>query len=204
MSVFIRKKALSDGRKSIYLDYYFNGKRKYEFLSLYLTKDRLNNKEVMRLAENIRIKRDLEIQHSEHGFIPAFKKRLNFVDYFEQQAKSKSVNEKTWWCCLKHLQDFTNSHVQFSAINEEWLELFKNYLLSKVAANTAHGYFSKIKAALRQAVRDKIIVTNYCEFVPNIQTFEAVRCFLTIEEIQILAKTPCRYNEVKRAFLFAC
>lgn len=204
MSVIIRKKDLSDGRKSVYLDYYANGKRKYEFLSLYLTKDKANNKEILRLAENIRIKRDLEIQHSEHGFIPAFKKRLNFVDYFEQQAKTKSVNEKTWGCCLKHLKDFTNGHIQFSAINEEWLELFKNYLLSKVTANTAHSYFSKMKAAMRQAVRDKIIVTNFCEFVPSIKTSESVRCFLTFEDLQKLAKTPCRYNEIKKAFLFAC
>jgi integrase len=204
MSIFIREKALSNGRKSIYLEYYINGKRKYEFLGLYLTKDRSHNREIMRLAENIRMKRDLEMQHNEPGFVPAFKKRLNFVDYFERQTKSKSVNEKTWGCCLKHLKDFTNGHVQFSAVNEEWLELFKNYLLSKVTANTAHGYFSKMKAAMRQAVRDKIIMTNYCEFVPNIKTSEAVRCFLTYEDLQKLAKTPCRYNEVKKAFLFAC
>jgi hypothetical protein len=49
---FYQEKPLSDGRKFVYLEYYVNGKRKYEFLSLYLT-----------LAENIRTKRDLEMQH---------------------------------------------------------------------------------------------------------------------------------------------
>jgi integrase len=204
MSVKLRKKKLSDGRISLYLDYYTNGQREYEFLKLYLGKNRVENKEVLRLADNIRAKRELEIQHSEHGFIPSFKKRLNFVDYFEKQAKSKSQGEKGWFCSLKHLKDFTNGHIQFSAVNEEWLEEYKSYLLTKVSINTAHMYFSKIKCALKQAVKDKIIVRNPTEFIDSIKTIESERCFLTQEEIQKLADTPCKVAEVKRAFLFAC
>jgi integrase len=204
MSVKLRKKKLSDGRISLYLDCYINGKRKYDFLNLYLGKNRIENKEVLRLADNIRAKRELEIQHSEHGFIPSFKKRLNFVDYFEKQAKSKSPSEKAWSCSLKHLKDFTNGHIQFSAVNEEWLEEYKSYLLTKVSTNTAHMYFSKMKCALKQAVKDKIIIKNPAEFIDGIKTIESERCFLTQEEIQKLADTPCKDAEVKRAFLFAC
>jgi hypothetical protein len=32
----LRTKALSDGSQSLYLDYYIDGKRSYEFLKLYL------------------------------------------------------------------------------------------------------------------------------------------------------------------------
>lgn len=34
-SVTLREKPLKDGRKSLYLDYYAKGERKYEFLRLY-------------------------------------------------------------------------------------------------------------------------------------------------------------------------
>jgi site-specific recombinase XerD len=204
MSVKLRKKKLADGRISLYLDYYSNGQRQYEFLKIYLGKNRVENKEFLRLADSIRAKRELEVQHSEHGFIPAFKKRLNFVDYFEKQAKGKSVGEKAWFCSLKHLKDYTHGHIQFSAVNEEWLEGYKSYLLTKVSTNTAHMYFSKIKYALRQAVKDKIIMKNPTEFVDSIKTVESERCFLTQDELQELADTPCKVSEVKRAFLFAC
>jgi integrase len=204
MSVIIRKKKLSDGRLSIYLDYYINGQRQYEFLKLYLGKDKTENKDTQKLANSIRAKREIEIQNSEHGFIPAFKKRLNFVEYFEKQAKSKPAHEKNWFSCLKHLNDFTKGHIQFSAVNEDWLELFRDYLLSKVSNNTAHSYFSKVKCALKRAVKDKIIFRNPTELIDTIKTTETERPYLIQEELQKLANTPCKDSEVKRAFLFAC
>jgi integrase len=204
MSIKLRKKKLADGSTSLYLDYYINGQRQYEFLKLYLGKNKDENKEILKLANNIRSKRELEAQHSEHGFIPAFKKRLNFVDYFEKVAKSKSLGEKAWFCSLKHLKDFTNGHIQFSAVNEDWLEEYKKYLLTKVSDNTAHLYFSKIKAAFRQAVKDKITVNNPADSVTNIKATETDRCFLAQDDLQKLADTFCKDAEVKRAFLFAC
>jgi len=57
--VKLRKKKLSEHKYSLYLDTYVNGIRRYEFLKLYLTKDRDQNKEILRLAENIRAKKQL-------------------------------------------------------------------------------------------------------------------------------------------------
>lgn len=58
----IRLKDLSDGNKSIYLDYYLNGKRKYEFLKLYLIpektkEDRAKNETTLQLAKAVQAKR---------------------------------------------------------------------------------------------------------------------------------------------------
>ena len=57
--VRIRFKDLADGCRSIYLDIYFKGKRKYEFLKLYVhpgdDEDTvLANAEAMRIAEEAR------------------------------------------------------------------------------------------------------------------------------------------------------
>lgn len=64
--VRIRFKDLADGCRSIYLDIYFKGKRKYEFLKLYIhpgTDEEavLANAEAMRMAEDVRCERLAEL-----------------------------------------------------------------------------------------------------------------------------------------------
>lgn len=68
--VRIRFKDLADGCRSIYLDIYFKGKRKYEFLKLYVhpgdDEDTvLANAEAMRIAEEVRRERLAELEESE-------------------------------------------------------------------------------------------------------------------------------------------
>ena len=165
MAVKLRKRKLASGNVSLYLDIYQSGKRAYEFLGLYLTKDKTTSKETLKLAENIQAKRQLEIQHSEHGFVPHCKKKANFVDYVEKLAQGKSKDETAWNNTLKHLQAFTSGRIQFSAVTDDWLETFKTYLVTKVSPNTAHIYFSKIKTALKQAVKEKIIFTRFMKSI---------------------------------------
>ena len=165
MTVKLRKRKLANGNVSLYLDIYQSGKREYEFLGLHLTKDKATSKETLKLAQNIQAKRQLEIQHSEHGFVPHFKKKANFVDYFAKLAQGKPKDVTAWNNTLKHLQDFTSGGIQFSAVTDDWLETFKTYLVTKVSPNTAHIYFSKIKTALKQAVKEKIIFTRFMKSI---------------------------------------
>ena len=116
----------------------------------------------------------------------------------------KPKTEKAWRNTLKHLKDYTGGHIRFVAVTDVWLEEFKSYILTKVSQNTARSYFSKVKTALRRAVKDKIIVTNPADLVDQIKEQDIERIFLTFEEVQKLAQTPCRDHEVKRAFLFSC
>ena len=204
MAVKLRKKKLAGGNVSLYLDVYHNGKRQYEFLGLYLTKDKQTNKETLKLARSITAKRQLELSNSEHGFIPHFKKKANYVEYFQRLAKTKPADARAWHNTLRHLETFTGGYIRFAGVTDEWLETFKTYLVSKVSPNTAHTYFSKIKASLNQAVKEKIIFDNPAKYVSQIKKQDTERVFLTLAEIQKLAVTPCKDYEVKRAFLFAC
>lgn len=65
----VRFKDLANGCKSIYLDIYINGKRKYEFLKLYIHSGNdkqtlLANEEAMRMAEAIKAERTLQLFQS--------------------------------------------------------------------------------------------------------------------------------------------
>ncbi len=77
MNITLRKKVLKDGRESLFLDYYLpkeNQKRKKETLKLYLSPnprtklEKANNKKTLELAESIRAKRLLALQHNHYEF----------------------------------------------------------------------------------------------------------------------------------------
>ena len=99
----IRFKQLSNGNQSIYLDYYtgdvirkenyVGGKRKYEFLKLYLIpertrEDKAKNEVTLALAKAIQSKRIVEVQNDAHGFQNTNKSRVNLLDYLENIGKT--------------------------------------------------------------------------------------------------------------------
>lgn len=89
--VKIRFKELSDGVKSLYLDIYFEGKRKYEFLKLYIhpqtdAETKLSNEEAMRMAEAIKAKKILEIMGA-----PASAQMAPYVDVDSEETEETHV-----------------------------------------------------------------------------------------------------------------
>ena len=212
MSVKLRRKKAAKGRISLYLDIYHEGQRHYDFMKLYLEKGTHNttkavNKETLELAETIRAKRQIEINHSEHGLIPKFKRNADFVEYFKKIGESKGASALLWNCTLNHLRKFTDGKVVFKNINERWLEMWQNFLLKQVSRNSAHTYHAKIITALNQAVKDGIIQNNPCLRVPNIKKEDTERQYLTFDEIKQLSRTMPKTEsgkEVARMFLFGC
>jgi len=206
MSVKLRRKKIKENRYSLYLDIYDKGRRYYEFLNLYLEKDKGVNKETERMAENIRARKQLEIASLDHGMIPSHKKNVSFIKYFESLVNKKPKDEKCWKNTLNYLKKFTDGDISFKSITESWLDNFKEYLLSRenLSQNTARSYFAKMRTSLNQAVRDKILMVNPAKNVSQIKIEEIKRTYLTFDEIQKLASTHCEHLEVKRAFIFAC
>lgn len=68
--------------------------------------------------------------------------------------------------------------------------------------NSAASYFQCFCAALSEAVKDKHLTENPAENVKAIKTTESAREYLTIEELQLLAKTECRMPDVLRRAAF--
>jgi len=210
----------------LYLDFYppipnpETGKlTRREFLGLHLFEkarnpfDKQHNKETEELAQNIRAKRQLEIQNGNFGFLNSNDQNGNFLDYFKQIGESHKLrNREIWLCALHYLKEFTGGTVRFADLNVQFCNDFKAYILkaprmrsrkTMISQNTAFSYFNKLKAALKQAFRDGLIKTDISSKVERIKEAETERQFLTIEELNSLVHTDCTLPILKQAALFA-
>ena len=231
MKVHLRKrKQTKNGKISLYLEYYkgtatnSDGKvkpvREYEYLDLYLVDkpksqtDKDSNQKTLNLAESIRAKRLIEIQNGQHGFNSGVKKNSNFIEYFDKQLQKKiqsQGNYGNWESTLKHLKKFAGEKVTFKDIDTEFCERFKEYLQTtktksnlKLSSSSVASYFVKFRTCLNYAVKDKIILSNPCADIATPKIVESKREYLTIDELKKAAKAECRYEVLKRSFIFSC
>jgi len=215
------RKRVKNGKVSLYLDYYHKGKRQYEYLRLYLVHkprtalDRATNKQTLQLAESIRAKRQIEIQNGYFGFNDKERINTSFLFYFKvlaEKRKDSDGNYGNWNSAARHLSSFKRGDVTFNEIDTDWLEAFKEHLVNEarsknggqLSRNSTVSYFNKVRAALKQAVKDGIITRNPAQQVEGIKESETRREFLTLEELQKLSVTPCNTLLLRNAFLFGC
>ncbi len=209
-----------NGKVSLYLDYYHKGKRKYEYLRLYLidkprsAEERSFNKKTLQLAESIRAKRQLELQNGIYGFDDSEKINSQFLTYFEllaEKRRDSDGNYGNWISALKHLRNWEKSNVRFADIDREWLEGLKRYFVydaktrqgRNLSKNSCVSYFNKVRAALKEAVKDGIILRNPAEGIDGIKEAETKREFLTLDELKSAVKARCEIPVVKNAFIFS-
>jgi integrase len=223
MKVTLRQRLKGDSI-SLYLDYYSKGKRQYEYLDLYLTPEperrrltkeqKEENRKNLVLAETIRSKRHLEIQNGIYGFQDRGKIKGSFVKYVERLAERKDSSKGSydnWDSMLKHLKKFVKTDVSFEQVDKHWVEDFKTYLTKDartpsgkpLAQNSQSAYYNKIRAALKQTVKDGILQKSPASEVVSVKPGDAERSFLTYEELNAMVKTDCDFPLLKSAFIFS-
>lgn len=230
--VRVRFKKLANGNQSIYLDIYRNGRRTYEFLKLYLVpetsrKDKDKNKETMRLVQAIKAQRIVEIKNGAFDFKAEYSEQTKFFPYYEAMVEKRHGsmsrgNWGNWLSALHHLRDYEKKKdITFAEITPKWIEGFKEFLDKKATAwkhdnrersappqplsrNSKVSYFNKLRACINQAFEERIIAHNPLRGIEGFKPEEGTRTYLTIEEVQKLAQTPCDFPFLKRAFLFSC
>lgn len=128
-------KVLSDGRESLFLDYYFgyqmvyNEKldkkvarkdRKRDYLSLYLWQaprtpiERQQNKETLELAKKIRFERGQELLESVEGYRLKKNRDINFLDYFQTYIDNYTKKDvRMLDIALSRFVDFLNSTPEY-------------------------------------------------------------------------------------------
>ena len=239
--VRIRFKQLSNGNQSIYLEYYtgdvirkenyVGGKRKYEFLKLYLIpertrEDKAKNEATLALAKAIQSKRIVEVQNDAHGFQNTNKSRVNLLDYLEnigkQSAEQGSRNyARTVLNTVRALKLFRGDYIAFRDVDKEFLSEFTDYLRQmpkaskygvlkaggRLSNNSVVSYYGTLRTAINRAYKEGIITVNPTkefDFASKVRQEPSRREYLTIDELKTLINTECRHEIVKRAFLFSC
>ena len=75
---------------------------------------------------------------------------------------------------------------------------------TKMMASTANNNLNKLKCVLRQAYEERRIKDNIATRLKHAKEANTRREFLTLEEVKMLANTPCEKPVVKSAALFSC
>jgi hypothetical protein len=141
----------------------------------------------------------------------------NFIEYSKRAAAKRHVNSSAsiqinWNRTHDFLKQFVGNTLLFSQIDNRIAEDFKRFLLSApcggnksgiISHNTAATYFSIFKAALKQAFVDGYLQTDLSAKIKGLQEQESRREYLTIEELNTLATTPCERDVLKRSALFS-
>jgi len=228
----LMQKTLADGRHSLYLEYYLGynkvfdettGKEKIkhirskEFLKLYLLpnprtpEERQRNKENLALATEIRIDKEKALNAQRFDKKLPAKQRINFIQYFENYiANYKKKDIRMMEGALQRFKDFLSesypamqTNIKPDQLNKKMMMEFVEYLQEKSKGEGARGYFQRFKKVIKYAVEHDIIVKNPCDGITCVVDDTALKKdVLSLEEIQILAKTPYQNPEIKRAFLF--
>ena len=232
MEIKIRKRAsATTGKTSLSLEYYLgytkdeNGKikhkRKFETLEYFLythpktAVEKDHNKTNLQMAEAVKAKRLLAFQNQQYGFTVDFKIRTNLVEYIRgliEQRKESPGNWGNWDSALKHLIAYAGEDTTFETVDKEFVAGFKTYLEKKartksnarLSTNSQNSYFLKLKATLNQAVEDGIIPNSPATHIKTAKAEDVHREYLTIEELQRLVKTDCKFPIMRQAFLFSC
>ena len=78
--------------------------------------------------------------------------------------------------------------------NTKFFQQFADYLIADLKSqNSAWTYFAKLKAILNNAVRERIILHSPARDI-RIKWQEVEKVYLTIQELEVLAKTKCNYD----------
>lgn len=183
------------------------------------------DRETCIFADNVRILRQREYDNTElysdtEQAMVEKKARgqADFIEYFGKQAAKRHKNDSKsigvdWDRAHDLLKIFTKDKpLPFAQIDMHLIESFRDFLLKAprggnksgtISQNTASTYFTLFKAALHQAFIDSYFDVDIAAKVKGISGVESRREYLTIEELNKLAATPCEYPMLKKAAFFS-
>ncbi len=196
-------------RQSMDLFIYANPKDKFQ---------RDHNKKTLDISEKIRAQAIVDLANNKHHFEDSEKQQESFYSYMQQIINDKEhtdspSNVSLWESSLMHLKRYCEGNpLSFADFDADVLLGFRTYLIKHartksdklLSSNTTSCYFNKVRAALNKAFHEGIIRRNPVNEVKSIKIEQNLRNYLEEEEVTALYKTECRYDVLKRAFLFGC
>ena len=120
-------------------------------------------------------------------------------------------NYRNWNTAYKHFEKYCGGSCTFDDLTLDYCQGFLTYLLSlttqtkgKMMASTANNNLNKLKCVLRIAYEEKRIKENIAPRLKHAKEASTRREFLTLEEVKMLADTPCEKPVIRTAALFSC
>lgn len=144
--------------------------------------------------------------------------QCNFIEYFKILIYERHKNNSdsiivNWERVYDLLRMFAeNDTILFAQMDLRLMEEFKRFIITApqggskngiISQNTAATYYSIFKAALKQAFIDGYLTIDLAAKSKGIRGQESRREYLTAEELNKLAMTPCDRPVMKRAALFS-
>jgi site-specific recombinase XerD len=187
--------ALSDGRDSLYLEFYFGFKmveskngtlykkieRETERLGLYLWQaprtplERQQNKETIELAKKIRYEKGQELLEGIEGYRLKKSKDVNFLDwmwaYYENYTKADKRHIKRAYYCFVDFLSTTPKYsmyakrIQPEQINKDMIVAFTEYLQNRFRGEGPFTLYGRFKKIFKRAVEEDVLRKNPCNGV---------------------------------------
>jgi site-specific recombinase XerD len=217
-AVKLRRKLLSDGSVSLYLDIYrppgYDGNeealRTYRFLRLYLRGNKFTDRETLKLAEAERARLQLAL---DTGRYRDGSRLRDVVAAFAVMAGEKGI---TWPPVVEAFKRFvrleTGGDVLDPArLTKSFVRRYLAWLQTEAAGgrgyapNTAYRHFGNFRQCIRRLHGEGLLANDPTIDVDGPSMEETEKSRLTVPEIQRLAATPLpECPDIARAFLFAC
>ena len=148
----------------------------------------------------------LDRQAINSGYIPQYKIKNNFLDYYADFVKLNMRKGN------RHLSQSLNSFKRFIGknyisaieINENFCERFRNFLLANLNGETPANYFSRFKRVLEAASKDGYFkISPAAAIASKAKSNKKVKDILEPNEYNKLINTPRINYEVKKVFIFS-
>ena len=177
-----------------------------------------HNKKTLDISEKIRAQAIVDLANNKHHFEDSEKQQESFYSYMQQIINDKEhtdspSNVSLWESSLMHLKRYCEGNLlSFSDFDADVLLGFRTYLIKHartksdklLSSNITSCYFNKVRSALNKAFHEGIIRRNPVNEVKSINIEQNPRNYLEEKELTALYRTECRYDVLKRAFLFSC
>ena len=211
--------ALSDGRESLYLEFYLgysfveskNGKtytkvnRECERLGLFLWQaprtpiERQSNKDALELAKKIRFERGQELLERGRGY-RVKKEAINLLDYFQTYIDRYTKKDiRMVKLAFSRFRDFLNDTPEYKKyskrikpeqLSRDMVIAFSEYLQSRSRGEGANSLFARFKKVIKYAVEHDIIAKNPClGIVIKTDINQLKKEILSLDEINKLVGT---------------
>lgn len=174
---------------SLYLDYYENGKRRYEFLNLYLNVEKDSrvkeqNRQTLEAATVIADTKNTDVIKGGAGIVTTRKGKTNLLAYIQflaDEALKRTGNRHSIYATLqalsKHIKEYSGDKTRLMDVDKDYIKGFIEYLKTAknlnyqrtgtdrdravtVSQNTQHNLFVRLKFVVKEAVKQDILTTN--------------------------------------------